>query len=422
MAGSSVQRRQAVAPGSRLSIIPLLPPTLPLSVLLISASDKQAEKSMTNSSPNATPTATSMSVTLPGSVLSTVGPTASTTSGSTLPSIVPSFSWINLPSTINTCSSATLSWQYAGPQETLQFLLISNASPHTLATGFRKRAGNSTTLATNIDAAAAASWTWSKVNFTAGQYVVEAYGTGVDAASSTFTIVNGTDTSCLAAAVTSATSITITGTPLFPSPSFTPASTTSVPGRKASNLGMVTGGTVAGIVAFIVAFVAYRVWTQRRRRQPTGSRASSREVTRDSTPPRSVASHVQRLPLAERHVDGTHPLDSLSTNMLLEPNRRPPSSLLSAEPNTPVSPYAIAAQTRERAGASFTEVSTFGWRSSAAPSNAASTTSTTGLMDTFSSCPPSYTTCPSPPPSYTTDKTRSATSPSCERFSYASSS
>ncbi|KAI1789438.1 hypothetical protein LXA43DRAFT_1096324 [Ganoderma leucocontextum] len=209
-----------------------------------------------------------MSVTLPGSILPTV-----TSAGSSLPTPVASFAWSNFPSTIDTCTSATLNWDYSGPQETLQLILVPNVSPHTNGVISRKRAGTSTTLATDIDSAASL-WTWPQVNFTAGQYVVEALGTNVTVASPTFVIVNGADTSCLATSSSSSTGSTSAVTSATDSSSTSTSSSTALPAASSnhSKTGAVAGGVVAGIAVLLAAIAAYVYFGLCRRRRPHSRR------------------------------------------------------------------------------------------------------------------------------------------------------
>ncbi|KAM5541804.1 hypothetical protein V8D89_004533 [Ganoderma adspersum] len=384
LAELSIHRGQASLLGSRLPSVGLTSttlssPTFPLSLDPISNSASHVDTLTVTLSSSTTSAASTMSVTLPGSILPPV-----TTTGSTLPTPVTTFTWSNFPSTIDTCTSATLSWQYTGTPETLQFILVSNASPHTLAASSRKRAGNSTTLATDVNAAAM-SWNWTQVNFDAGRYVMEAYGTDVSVASSTFTITNGADTSCLLSSSSSSAEPSATSSATDSSSSSTSSATDlPVTSSNKSQSGAIAGGVVAGIAVLLAAVAAART-----------------------------------LPLTAEDIYEAYPLDNLTGDWPLVPNRRPPSSLLS-EPDTPVSPFATHTRTRERVAASLMDVSTTGSRTSAALSDA---TSTAEMMRTFStSCPPSYTTRPSPAPSYTTDVTLSAKSSSATRFSYTSSS
>ncbi|KAM5541805.1 hypothetical protein V8D89_004534 [Ganoderma adspersum] len=359
-----------------------------------------------------------MSITLLGSILPatvTSLPPTVTSSDSPLPTPVPSFAWSSLPATFDTCTSATLKWAYSGTPDVIQFILVPQASSHANTTIASKRSADNTTIATRVDPSALA-WTWPKVNASAGEYVLQASGTWVNTASSSFVINNGADTSCLAAAVVSATSTTSSP---GPSNSITPIPTTST--RRTPNVGVIAGGAVAGVIVLIIALLGYRVWARRRRRRQHLQAAPPRyptEATHRSLPPLYVAPANPTYPLTEKDTGRTEPLDNaVDVDSSLSPNRRPSSFLHSgSEPYTPVPPYTSCTPARGR----NEDVSTIGSRSSAALSDA---TTTAGLMRTFSStCPPSYATSPSPPPSYATDTARGATAPPSAHLSYASSS
>ncbi|KAM5541803.1 hypothetical protein V8D89_004532 [Ganoderma adspersum] len=129
-----------------------------------------------------------------------------------------SFAWTNFPSTIDTCTSPKLNWDYSGPREMFLFLLIPDALPHIPGMISRKRVVETITLATDVDVSAAA-WTWPRVNITAGQYVVEAHGRDFAVASPRFVIADGADASCLAAGIIMASSIaTLSATSTTPPP------------------------------------------------------------------------------------------------------------------------------------------------------------------------------------------------------------
>ncbi|PIL27846.1 hypothetical protein GSI_11000 [Ganoderma sinense ZZ0214-1] len=325
------------------------------------------------------------------------------------PMPVPSFAWSNFPATLDTCTSATINWTYSGTPDLIQFVLVPQVSSRTNAALANKRSTGNTTIATRVHLTALA-WTWPKVNASAGEYVLQASGTWVNVASSSFAINNGADTSCLAVAVTSATSTTPSSEP---SSSTTPLPTTS--GRGTGNTGVIAGGAVAGVVVLIIALLGCRLWA-RQRKQQLRHPHNPTEATHRDTPSLYVASGAPSpaLPFSEKSAGRPDSLDSP-----LSPNHRPPSFLLS-DPYTPVPPYPSHTQAREQGARLIMDVTTIGSRSSAALSDA---TSTTGLMRTFSSCcPPSYATRPSLPPSYTTYTTRDTMTSRSTHFSYASSS
>ncbi|PIL27847.1 hypothetical protein GSI_11001 [Ganoderma sinense ZZ0214-1] len=336
-------------------------------------------------------------------------PPTSASSQSPAPTLTPirSFAWSNIPPTFDTCTSATFRWGYSGTSDLLEFILVPQMPPPTnSAIGSKRTISDGTTIAAHVDPTTLA-WTWPKVNASAGEYVLQASGSWFNAASSSFAINDGADTSCLAAIVTSTTSTTP-----FPRPSNLP--TTSV--RSPANTGTIAGGAVAGAAALIMAILGYRTWARRRRQQLPHSHNPTEAAHRDA-PSLYVASGTPSPapPFSEKNAGGTNSLNHIATlDSLLSPNRRPPSFLLS-DPCTPVPPYPSHTAALGQGMGSIMDVSTIGSRSSAAVSDA---TSTAGLMRTLSSCPPSYATRPSAPPSYTTNKTHSTMT----QFSYASSS
>ncbi|EJF63562.1 hypothetical protein DICSQDRAFT_134123 [Dichomitus squalens LYAD-421 SS1] len=212
---------------------------------------------------------------VPGSVFSTPtssGPTSSPTAAIT-------FAWSSsLPQTFALCSSPTITWSYSGPQESLEFLVTSNVSPHTDSGNTVQGGPANIIIASAIDATSQ-TWNWSPVNISTGQYTLEALGSGVQAISSVFTIIAGEDTSCLTASSSSAstsgagsTSDTSSATGSSPSPT---SSSTALPVHAAasgkSKAGAIAGGVVGGVVIVAAALAAY-IFFGLCRRSPTRSR------------------------------------------------------------------------------------------------------------------------------------------------------
>ncbi|TBU38145.1 hypothetical protein BD309DRAFT_548959 [Dichomitus squalens] len=212
-------------------------------------------------------------VSVPESVPST--PTSSGTTSS--PTAAITFAWSSsLPQTFALCSSPTITWSYSGPQESLEFLVTANVSPHT-DSGDTVQGGPANIIASAIDATSQ-TWNWSPVNISTGQYTLEALGSGVQAISSVFTIIAGEDTSCLTASSSASTSgagstsDTSSATGSSPSPT---SSSTALPVHAAasgkSKAGAIAGGVVGGVVIVAAALAAY-IFFGLCRRSPTRSR------------------------------------------------------------------------------------------------------------------------------------------------------
>ena len=75
------------------------------------------------------------------------------------PTNIANFQWSSVPETFVLCSIATMSWNYTGPQDSLDFLVTSNIS---------QTANNSITIASGIPATSH-SLTWRSVNVDPGQ-------------------------------------------------------------------------------------------------------------------------------------------------------------------------------------------------------------------------------------------------------------
>ncbi|KAM5538140.1 hypothetical protein V8D89_008194 [Ganoderma adspersum] len=293
----------------------------------------------------------------------------------------PNFAWSTFSATVKICTAATFKWDYTGPQETIQLLLVPATSPPASA-AIQKRVKSNITLATGLDTTAL-RWTWPQVDASVGQYVVVALGDGIDTpALPLLVITNGTDTSCLAA---------------------TPATTTpAISGRREPNGAVLAAGITGGAVALVIAIGGYLVWRRSRTRQE----------------PYGFASFVAaRLPRPAE--DGRHELLlDVATHPPSTSHRQPPSSLMS-EPRTPALPYMLRRQTLDQEGESFDDVSIIG----SGLSTPSDMTSMSALMPTSpSTYLPSYATSLSSPPSYTTEVAHvGSPSPPAKR-SYASSS
>ncbi|KAH9849034.1 hypothetical protein C2E23DRAFT_405755 [Lenzites betulinus] len=224
---------------------------------------------------------------------SEVGSTVSVTdTGSATPTGIgsssPYFAFTTIPSVIDTCSSATLQWQYTGPTPSNISLLASSTilpDPDDNSTpiiGF--------TVALDIDATLD-SFTWSPVNLTAGRYIIRATGSDVGAQSTSFNVFNGSDTSCLsessAPQSTSSTAATSTSGPTS-TPSAIPPSSSSTDTSSATpnpvigavsnhvNAGAIAGGIVGGVAIVTAAVIAY-IFFGVCRRKPTRSRRRAME-------------------------------------------------------------------------------------------------------------------------------------------------
>ena len=298
---------------------------------------------------------------------------ASTTSatGTTSSTATPSFAWSTISTVLETCTTATLNWRYSGPQETIQITLLPITSlPPNMS--IQKRARDNATIAAGVDVTGS-RWTWPQVNVPAGQYVVVALGDRVGAVSPPLEIINGTDTSCLVTA------------PTIPFPNPTPATSK----RGGPHGTMLAGAIVAGIAGLAVAIGGYWVWKRSRRREHHSSNASPRRG-------HGLASFVAaRIPmLTEKR--RSYPLADVASHPPLMPNRRPPSSLVSA----PCTPISLRPQTHAPMTDPFEDISSVRLRSSI-PSDAMPTSGRTSTSP--STHLPSYATSLSTPPSYATD-------------------
>lgn len=245
----------------------------------------------------------------------------------------PNFTFGTMPYTMDTCGSTTVGWDYIGADCNVTLLVSSTVLPNP---GDVSSSIVGLVIGQDVDAASN-SFSWSPVNLTAGRYVLRATGPNIAAESTIFTIVNGTDTSCLsgvpahspastAKPVADGTGTNSTTTQTSFIPSNTAPSPPSLSFTRHSHPGTIAGGILGGIGVLIVAFVAV-AYLRRRRARPhwrAGERdrekASTARAPNDfeglSCPP--LASQASIAPLNKRPP-------------LREPNRRP-SSVASTPP------------------------------------------------------------------------------------------
>ncbi|TBU29447.1 hypothetical protein BD311DRAFT_738733 [Dichomitus squalens] len=353
MTESSLQRRPFDSPGPRIPLPPPStssdPPTFALSVSLLPTDTSRASTSSQTPPPppsssrfSTAPSSSMPGVSVPGSVFST--PTSSGTTSS--PTAATNFAWSSsFPQTLALCSTTTITWSYSGPQESLEFLVSPNLPPHTDSANTAKQV--STLVALAVDATLQA-WNWSPVNITTGQYTLEALGYGVRAISPLF-IIAGEDTSCLTASSTTSTSgarptqgiSPETNTSSLPSPVATTSATSSSPVAAASatsstvvrsrvSTAAIAGGGAAGAGVLLATILAiYCLWRRARGRPPGAGSALSTSYNESTK-----RGHRQSCDPSDIHPETSIPaLRSTSTAARslprLEPNRRPPSSLLS---------------------------------------------------------------------------------------------
>nr|VWP00774.1 FAD-binding FR-type domain-containing protein [Ganoderma boninense] len=279
------------------------------------------------------------------------------------PTPTPNFASASLSATIRTCAETTLNWNYSGPQETVEILLVPVASS---PPAVRRSTSNNTLLAAGVDAMAL-QWSWPQVNVSAGQYVVLASGDGVTAVSQPLLIANGTDTSCL---------------PAEPSPQSTRSS------RGGPSTAALAGGIAGGIVGLVIAIGGYFVWRRYQRRHLWSLADSSRREHVASSASSLISRKENSVPL----VDDVAPHPPLTA---FRPGLR---SVLVPEPPTPI-PTSMP-HAHHWTGGSFEGVSIAESRSST-PSDA---TFMSAFMPTSpSTYLPSYATNISIPPSYTTN-------------------
>ncbi|PIL27826.1 hypothetical protein GSI_10980 [Ganoderma sinense ZZ0214-1] len=348
---------------------------------------------------------------MPSTVQSSIAATgtSSTLSGN--------FAWSNFPSTVDTCTSPTLSWSYLGPPEFFLFLLA--ADPSTSPFFFQ------TTIAEDVDVAAVAQWTWPQANVTAGEYVVEAYGPDSTVlASPAFVIANGADTSCLAKTandpVNTPVNVSVGFSGGLPSQATTtwtinPSPETSIPPAQplgdrrpdATRITSIAVGVAAGAAVFMVILATVLVHRRRLRREQLRPGSAYSDLSSIYIRPAT-----RRLRRTARGAGATsRPLGHGQVDPL------PPSPPLSSS-HSPAPSYVSHRHTREEdLAGSIIDVSTIESRISATPSDVPSMAE---LMGSVSSSVPSYTTNPSRPPSYATDVPYGTTTPRGVRMSYDS--
>ncbi|KAI0674638.1 hypothetical protein C8Q78DRAFT_608288 [Trametes maxima] len=219
---------------------------------------------------------------LPGSRLSLTNTGTPSSTGDS-PSPTPSFTFTNVPFA-DTCTSATITWNYSGPQENFSLFASSSITPHTGITN--EVAISNACIVLNLDTTSQ-SFNWSPVNLTGGWYTMLATGSGFAVTSSQFFIANGTETSCITgwppSSSTSSASAPPTTAPsgIATSGTTTPTSSnTPVPipvsGAVSSRArtGAIAGGVIGGVVILAAAIAAY-VFFGLCRRSPTRSRRGS---------------------------------------------------------------------------------------------------------------------------------------------------
>ncbi|KAI0690997.1 hypothetical protein C8T65DRAFT_86824 [Cerioporus squamosus] len=287
MADLAVKRRQVELPGTRFSLSPSPPISLPgtrLSTVDSTQTETETQSQTSSSSlpgSSANPSSTVASTPSPSLTMTTLPGTrislsdTSSPSGTSTPAQSFTFATIPYPTA---CTSATFDWTYTGPQETFELAVSSSITPHTDSTPSRKRQGQTFQLpiAWHVDATAQ-TWTWPIVTVPAGWYVLAAIGDDWVATSPQFFVTNGTDTSCLSATSTSssaAATSTGTSTGMTSTTSAIPSHTVlPVTGATSSTsrAGAIAGGVIGGVVLIAAAIAAY-IYFGLCRRTPTRSR------------------------------------------------------------------------------------------------------------------------------------------------------
>lgn len=279
MALHSDQRRQVSLPGTRLSL---------------DASTFTSDPASTSSTGGLTATVTSTdTVVVPPpaqtttTMTSVVGtqPSVTDTSSATQTSVGsdPNFTFGTMPYTMDTCGSTTVGWDYIGADCNITLLVSSTVLPNP---GGVSSSIVGLVIGQDVDAASD-SFSWSPVNLTAGRYVLRATGPNIAAESTIFTIVNGTDTSCLSGSPSPSSTASATSTPSGTSVILTSSSSGVLPTSSSVSLpvtnavssraraGAIAGGIVGG-VAIVVAAVAAYFFFGLCRRTPTRSRSGRR--------------------------------------------------------------------------------------------------------------------------------------------------
>ena len=178
---------------------------------------------------------------------------------------------INTPSTLTTCQSANITWNFSGSDTTPITLLITDEEidQSTLATAPPTVLR---TLAESTDAISQ-TWEWSSVNLTSGYYIIIGSVPGIsDQQTSPFFIATGSDRSCLSASSSSSSSTHLpTGTSIHPAGS-----------SKHTNVGAIAGGVIGGVAIILIALFAL-FFLRRRNRVARGRHGSWGGVRATST-------------------------------------------------------------------------------------------------------------------------------------------
>ncbi|KAI8971263.1 hypothetical protein BD414DRAFT_386100, partial [Trametes punicea] len=303
---------------------------------------------------------------LPGSKVSLGGtPTLSSSSPQSTPT--ESFSFANVPF-MTTCTAATVTWNYAGPDEYISLFASTSIAPHPDGDTV-----NSTALVMNAPVAldifaGLQSYTWSPVNLTSGWYTLQAAGPDFQVQSQQFWINNGTDTSCLSAVSSSSISSTASTTPTT-APSVIATSDATSPTSSAlpipvsdavsthARTGAIAGGVIGGIAIIAAAIAAYvyfgvcrRTPTRSRRRAMNGSGRSGQLAKWGGLSSRDSGMDVG-LPVSSLPTSGKPPL------VVGLPNRRATTEFSGAI-LTPLSSTAHGHSVAASRGASDEDIST----------------------------------------------------------------
>ncbi|EIW51625.1 uncharacterized protein TRAVEDRAFT_54379 [Trametes versicolor FP-101664 SS1] len=238
----------------------------------------------------------------------------------------PNFTFGTMPYTMDTCGSTTVGWDYIGADCNIT-LLIS-----TVVTNLGDVSSPILDLVIGQDVdAASESFLWSSVNLTAGIYVLWAMGPNIAAESTIFTIVNGTNTSCLSGVPAHSPASTAKPVPDGNGTNGTTTQTSSILSEKTAvpqpspsttrhsqaRSGIIAGGIVGGLGVLAAAIVAF-VYLRRRRAHTHGTVG---EQEREKVPGALVQDDSEKHSSPLGHQRSITPL---SEPPRLEPNRGQP--------------------------------------------------------------------------------------------------
>ncbi|OJT08290.1 hypothetical protein TRAPUB_829 [Trametes pubescens] len=237
------------------------------------------------------------------------------------------FIFVTMPSSMDTCGSATVGWDYIGADYNITLLVSSTVMPDPGDVGSTIL---SLVIAQDVDAASD-SFSWSPVKLPAGRYILRATGPNIAAESKIFTIVNGTDTSCLSGVPAHSpaspskqmshvigTSGTTTQTSSF-MPSDTATSSPSPSPTRRSHSGAIAGGILGGIGILAVVIVAAAYLRRRHARPPWTAGERDREKASGARAQHGFEEHSSPV----KSQTSIAPLSGKRAR--LEPNRRPSS-------------------------------------------------------------------------------------------------